>query len=128
MKKTTCPRGGAWCAAVSIVLCTILAPVWAQPKNGPPSGPKGDPSLLSVERIFSSKEFDLDKAPSIRWRKPGAGYVTLEPAGGGQQLVAHDPATGRREVLVPDHCSSRPARTGRSPSKGTISRRTALAS
>src|SRR4029077_8640051 len=33
----------------------------------------------------------------------GSGYVTLETSSGGQQLVAHEPGTEKREVLVPDH-------------------------
>ncbi len=39
----------------------------------------------------------------MRWRKRGSGYLTLESVKLGQRLVGHDPATGKSEVLVPDH-------------------------
>src|SRR5215207_6391941 len=61
-----------------------------------------DPSLLTLERIFSASEFDAERGPSLRWRSKG-GYMTLESAPGGQQIVVHDPATGKRDVLVPNH-------------------------
>jgi dipeptidyl-peptidase 4 len=86
-----------------LVLPAMAAPSWAQAKKNAPGLLKADPSLLTLERIFSSSEFDPERAPSIHWRKGGAGYVTLETVAGGQQLLAHDPATGRREILVPDH-------------------------
>jgi dipeptidyl-peptidase-4 len=79
------------------VLLFLLNPssAWAQPK-------KTDPALLTLERIFGGGEFAGEAGPSLRWRKQG-GYVTLESGKGGQQIVAHDPATDKREVLVPDH-------------------------
>jgi dipeptidyl-peptidase-4 len=61
-----------------------------------------DPSLLTLERIFNASEFDAERGPSLRWRAKG-GYLTLESAPGGQQIVVLDPATGKREVLVPSH-------------------------
>ena len=103
MKKTTWLRCAAWCAAALIAFQGISAPACGQAKKASAESPKGDPALLSLERIFSSTDFETDKVPTIRWRKPGAGYITLEPAKGGQQIVAHDPTTGKREVLVPDH-------------------------
>lgn len=71
-----------------------------QAKKAPP---QSDPSQLTLERIFSSGEFAPERAPSLRWRKTGSSYVTLESTKAGQQLVRHDPATGKSEVLVPDH-------------------------
>src|SRR5205085_55232 len=65
--------------------------------------PKGEPSLLSLDRIFNSGEFDLERTPALRWKKHGSGYITLESAKSGQRLVSHDPATGKSEMLVPDH-------------------------
>jgi len=65
-----------------------------------------DKSLLTLDRIFSSAEFEPEKAPAIQWRKQGSGYTALEKAPGkdaGRQLVWHDPATSRDEVLVPAH-------------------------
>jgi dipeptidyl-peptidase 4 len=103
MKRTTCCCEAVWCAAALIVFLEMPAPAWAQAKKDPPGSPQADPSLLTLDRIFNSRELEADKAPALRWRKPGAGYVTLEAVAGGQQMVAHDPATGQREVLVPVH-------------------------
>ena len=62
-----------------------------------------DPSLLSLERIITLDEFRVEGFGPARWLKDGSGYTTLEPAAGGQgrELIKYDPATGRREVLVP---------------------------
>ncbi len=65
--------------------------------------PEKDPSLLTVERIFSSGEFE-GKSFSARWSSDGRGYTMFVPAtegGRGRDLVRVDPETGSREVLVP---------------------------
>ena len=64
---------------------------------------KGDPAELTVDRIFTTGDFEAERGPSVRWRKRGSTYVTQEFAKGGTQLVAYDAATGKSEVLVPDH-------------------------
>lgn len=85
-----------------LVLLKLLAPAAiAQTKKEAP--PAGDPARLTLERIFSSAEFEPEKTPALRWRKHGSAYVTLESTKGGQQLVTHDPATAKSELLVPDH-------------------------
>jgi dipeptidyl-peptidase-4 len=73
------------------------------PKDKKAPASKGDPSLLTLDRIFNSGEFGLERTPALRWRKRGSRYVTLEPTPAGPQLVGHDPATGKSEVLVPAH-------------------------
>ncbi|MBI2807071.1 MAG: S9 family peptidase [Planctomycetes bacterium] len=65
--------------------------------------PRKDPALLTLDRIFNSAEFEPQKVPALRWQKRGSGYLTLEAGKSGQRLVSHDPATGKSEVLVPDH-------------------------
>lgn len=67
--------------------------------------PAPDETQLTLERIFASGEFRGQTPPVIQWMKLRTGYTTLEtPAsGGGEDLVWNDPATGRREVLVPAH-------------------------
>jgi len=65
-----------------------------------------DKSRLTLDRIFSSDEFEIKKAPATQWRKHGSGCTALEKASGkegGKQLVWHDLATSRNEVLVPAH-------------------------
>ena len=71
-----------------------------------------DPSLLTLERIFSEKEFEPESFGPARWLGTGAAYTTLEPPPGAaptntidgpgvRELVRYDTASGRREVLVP---------------------------
>ena len=60
-------------------------------------------SLLSVGRLFGVKEFDTEPLPARRWSKRSSTYFTLEkPATGtGRELIRNDPATGKKEVVVP---------------------------
>lgn len=58
---------------------------------------------LTVERIFQQHEFG-DEGASIRWLEDSSGYLTWEGSRdtpGGQDLVQHDPATGKSRVIVP---------------------------
>src|SRR5262245_45516986 len=88
-----------------LVLFAVFAqtlPIGAQPKKDDAGKSKSDPSILTLERIFSTGDFEGDRIPSMRWRKSD-GYVTIEQAKTGQRLVLHDPASGKSETLVPDH-------------------------
>ena len=62
-----------------------------------------DPSLLTVERIYASREFSSDFFDPPRWAADGSGYTTLEisRAMRGLDIVKYDPASGSRQVLVP---------------------------
>ena len=64
---------------------------------------KVDPGILTVDRIFNSKEFELESAPATRWRKNGAVSISLESGDKGQKLVSHDLNSGVQETLVPEH-------------------------
>jgi dipeptidyl-peptidase-4 len=86
-----------------VVLLYSVPPAEAQAKKETARPPKGDPSLLTLDRIFDSKDFKPEQTPALRWRKRGSRYVTQEPSKNGRQLLAHDPATAKSEVLVPDH-------------------------
>ncbi|MEW6511657.1 MAG: S9 family peptidase [Bacteroidota bacterium] len=75
----------------------VLSPVtgWSQ---------HADSSLLSIDRIFESREFIPQRFGPARWIDGGAGYTTLErsaTAGGGRDIVRHDSRTGKRDVLIP---------------------------
>lgn len=62
-----------------------------------------DASHLTLERIYASREFASDFFGPARWMADGSGYTTVElnrPARG-LDIVKYEPATGRREVLVP---------------------------
>ncbi|MBN9688814.1 MAG: S9 family peptidase [Verrucomicrobia bacterium] len=62
-----------------------------------------DPSLLTVDRIFGSKEFREERPAPLRWSRRASDYFTLEtPEAGspGRDLVRIDP-TGGKKLLVP---------------------------
>lgn len=60
------------------------------------------PPALTLERIISKDEFRTEGYGPARWLEDGSGYTTLERAesGKGRELVRHEPATGRRDVLL----------------------------
>jgi dipeptidyl-peptidase-4 len=89
-------------AGTLVVIVGLLAlPAAASAQAGKDAAPgRSDPALLSLQRIFSSGELNPALPPAVRWQKHGPGYVTLDSTKAGQQLVAHDPATGKSEILV----------------------------
>ncbi|MDZ7291450.1 MAG: S9 family peptidase [candidate division KSB1 bacterium] len=86
-------------------LYRILAVVLLIALNySPAPAQEADSTLLTVERIFSSRDFAPERFGPARWLNDGAGYTTLEPAENprtGMDIIRYDAATGRREVLVP---------------------------
>ena len=50
-------------------------------------------SLLTLGRLFGTKEFDTESLPARRWSKRTSTYFTLEkpPAGPGRDVVRTDP-------------------------------------
>ena len=68
------------------------------------AGEAADASLLTLERIFSSEEFESEKFGPVRWLEDGSGYTTLEDSDtqeSGKDIVRYDPETGSREIMVP---------------------------
>jgi dipeptidyl-peptidase-4 len=68
------------------------------------SGQPQPPSpLLTLDRLFSAREFESEDIPPIRWSKRSSTYFTLiaSPSGQGRDLVRNDPAAGTQEVVVP---------------------------
>ena len=67
----------------------------------------GDPpaaeSLLTVGRLFGTGEFATDPLPARQWSRRSSTYFTLEKAtaGSGSELLRNDPATGKKDVVVP---------------------------
>jgi dipeptidyl-peptidase-4 len=62
-----------------------------------------DPGLLTLERIYGSREFAAERFGPARWMRDGESYTTVEPNAdvqGGRDLVLYRAETGRREVLV----------------------------
>src|SRR5262245_36416057 len=93
------PRAPLLLTAV-LALSTAALPVSAQ---------QGDPSLLTIRRIFASGEFASEPFGPARWLEDGTAYTTLEPSadGTGADLVRYgvEWATGAVSVagrrLVP---------------------------
>lgn len=77
------------------VLFLFAAPLAAQQAR------PGDPSLLTVERIFASGEFRGQGMGPVRWLDDST-YTAVEASAGGKgaDLVRYDAATGARRVLV----------------------------
>lgn len=66
-------------------------------------GQTSDPSILTIDRLFGSTEFEGESLGPVRWLEDGAGYTRLEPSltiKNGRDLVRYDGETGRREALV----------------------------
>ncbi|HEX7336928.1 MAG TPA: S9 family peptidase [Gemmatimonadales bacterium] len=68
----------------------------------PVSAQQADSSLLSLQRIYGTKEFRTQGFGPARWLGDGSAYTTLEDAGSepGQNLVRYDSERGGREVLI----------------------------
>lgn len=74
----------------------------SQPAPGGDSG-KADPSILTLDRLFTANEFKEEKFGPIVWSKRDSAYFTLEPAGSSKterDLVRIDPAGGKKTVIV----------------------------
>jgi len=67
------------------------------------SAQQEDPSLLSLERIFSSREFTPERFGPARWLKYRSAYTVLERSEtnkDARDIILYDPGTGQREILV----------------------------
>ncbi len=61
-----------------------------------------DPSLLTLERIYKNKEFDVEPY-SGQWLDGQAAFTKLDKSAkteGGRDIVRHDAATGQEKILV----------------------------
>lgn len=68
----------------------------------PVAAQEADPAVLTLERIFGSREFSTRSFGPARWLGDGAAYTTLERNGDGpgRDLVRYDSERGTREVMV----------------------------
>ncbi len=92
-------RIGNWvvecCTAILLLLGSVGTVLGAEP---------ADPSILTVERIFTGKEFETEKFGPARWLEDSSAYTTLEDSQDqeeGKDIVRYEPQTGRRKVIVP---------------------------
>lgn len=62
-----------------------------------------DRSMLTLERIYESDEFNPKFFSQSKWLKDGTGYATLEPSAtsaGGRDIVKYDAEKGTRDILL----------------------------
>src|SRR5512136_2383347 len=62
-----------------------------------------DPSLLSIDRIFNSMDFRMDRVMPIRWIEKGDAYTTFERSETvqfGRNIVRYESLTGEKSILV----------------------------
>ena len=62
-----------------------------------------DPGTLTLERIFTSNEFQSERFGPARWLEDGSGYTTLEASTeevGGREIIKYNPKNGDRSILV----------------------------
>jgi dipeptidyl-peptidase-4 len=77
---------------------------------------KADLSILTLERIFDSREFAPARFGPARWMKDGESYTTVEESAsvkGGKDIVLYAAGTGQREILVPAEKLIPPGETAR---------------
>ncbi len=88
-------RLAALAAIVTALFLGLSPALAAQDKAGDP--------ILTLDRIFGSREFAAERFGPARWMGDGDSYATLEPSAevkGGRDLVLYAAETGKRQVLV----------------------------
>jgi len=86
----------------TILVALLILTLSAVPPLAAAQAKATDP-ILSVDRIFNSREFAAERFGPARWMRDGDSYTTLEPsveAKGGRDLIIYAAETGRREILV----------------------------
>lgn len=83
----------------SRLLFFLLLPlVWLHPLIGQESA---DNSLLNVDRIYNSREFDQEYGRRIRWIDRGNSYVTIERnEDGGNELIRYQTDTNEKSIYL----------------------------
>src|SRR5882757_9993927 len=62
-----------------------------------------DPSVLTLKRIFSDRDFQAERFGPARWLDDGKAYTTVESSPdikGGQDIIRYEAESGKRSVLV----------------------------
>ena len=62
-----------------------------------------DPSVLTVKRIFTDRDFQAERFGPARWLENGKAYTTVEPSPDvkdGQDIIRYEADSGNRSVLV----------------------------
>ncbi len=86
---------------LAAVLSCLVVPIAL---SGVGAGEGTDAGRLTIDRIFHSSDFQADSHGPVRWLSKRSGFTTKEPSEqhkGAHDLVRIDPASGKREILVP---------------------------
>jgi dipeptidyl-peptidase-4 len=62
-----------------------------------------DPSVLTLKRIFTDRDFRSERFGPARWLEDGKAYTTVEPSPDikeGQDIIRYEADSGKRSVLV----------------------------
>lgn len=81
------------------LLAGLIALVFPSPSTASPP----DSTLLTLDRIFSSREFSSRGTGPFQWIDGGKGYTALERSAsgsGGRDIVRYETETGARSVLI----------------------------
>lgn len=81
-------------AVVMALLAAAAAPLRSQ------SSPAPDSSLLSLDRIYHSREFAPERYDVGSWLPDGSGYLRVERRDGRDEIVAHIASNDARTVVV----------------------------
>ena len=82
-----------------VLLLVVLATVCA----GHLFAQQPDPSVLTLKRIFTDRDFQAEKFGPARWLENGKAYTTVEPSPDikdGQDIIRYEADSGKRRVLV----------------------------
>ncbi len=82
----------------------ILGPVALCQESGSPiEATVADDSMLSLDRLFKTGEFQSEPVPEIKWSRRHSYYFRFEPNadGPGNHLMKIDPETNEKEIFVP---------------------------
>ncbi|MFY9554634.1 MAG: S9 family peptidase [Blastocatellia bacterium] len=77
-----------------VLLISVCLPVFSR---------QADPTVLTLERLFSSTEFATQTLGETLWIDGGSGYTRLEPSTSvknGRDIIRYDSESGRRDILV----------------------------
>jgi dipeptidyl-peptidase-4 len=84
-------------SVIGLMAILSILPVFGAAQDKP-----ADP-VLTLERIFVTRDFSAERFGPARWMTDGESYTTLEPsaeAKAGRDLVLYRAETGKREILV----------------------------
>ncbi len=85
--------------ACRVLLLVLLATLCA----GQLFAQQTDPSVLTLKRIFTDRDFRTERFGPARWLEDGKAYTTVEPSTDikeGQDIIRYEAGSGARSVLV----------------------------